>query len=73
MWNPQVREVVLAGFRDPYFEVRSSAAQSAIFFSDQIGEDPEIMDALKALMLDRDFEVAREGILAMGRVAKDPA
>ncbi len=73
VWNPQVREVLLAGFRDPYFEVRSSAAQSAIFFSEQIGEDPEILAALKGLMVDRDFEVAREGILAMGHFAKDPA
>ncbi|MCB9638813.1 MAG: glycosyltransferase [Myxococcales bacterium] len=72
VWNPQVRETLLLGFEDPYFEVRSNAAQTAIFFSEQIGDDPEILAAIRKLMMDRDFEVAREGILAMGHFAKNP-
>ena len=73
LWNDAVRKTLLAGLKDPYFEVRSTALKTAVFFAKQIGEDPEMREAIAQTMLDRDFEVAREAILAMGHFANQPA
>ena len=70
-WDPAVRTALLTSVRDPYFEVRSASARAIGRLARKAGPDAEAEAALRALLADRCFEVAREAALALGWIAGD--
>ncbi|MDR0842223.1 MAG: glycosyltransferase, partial [Acidobacteriota bacterium] len=65
--TPEVEEALLAGFKDPYYEVREACALAASHFSDRItGQKPFIM-ALLDILDDANLDVATAAAEALGR------
>jgi UDP-N-acetylglucosamine--N-acetylmuramyl-(pentapeptide) pyrophosphoryl-undecaprenol N-acetylglucosamine transferase len=73
VWCAEVRNALLSGLRDPYFEVRSACARALGRLVLPAEPDSEVEIALRRLLADRCFEVAREAALALGHVGRDPA
>ena len=67
--SPLMREVILCGLEDPYFEVRSQAARAVQAFRASLENDQEIVERLLNCAKDKYFEVAVEAVKAMGSVA----
>ncbi|OQB40233.1 MAG: HEAT repeat protein [Candidatus Latescibacteria bacterium ADurb.Bin168] len=67
--SPVVREVILCGLADPYFEVRSQAARAVQVFCGSLENDKEIVERLLNCAKDRYFEVVVEAVKALGSVA----
>ena len=68
-YTPEIRTALRASFKDPYFEVRSTAAQAVAELSQQIGTDEELVSDLLKLMEDRSFEVVTAAITALGKIS----
>lgn len=68
-YNIDVRNALLDAFTDPYFEVRSTAAQAAAMLADQFEADDHFTDALLSLTEDKSFEVVVEAIRALGKTS----
>ncbi|MBT5875539.1 MAG: HEAT repeat domain-containing protein, partial [Candidatus Latescibacteria bacterium] len=64
-----VRRAILDAFTDPYFEVRSAAAQAAAMLADQFEADDHFTEALLSLTEDSSFEVVVEAIRALGKTS----
>ncbi len=73
VWRTDVRDALLSGLRDSYFEVRSASARALSGLVGQDEPDSEAEAFLRDLLADRCFEVAREAALALGRIGHDPA
>jgi len=67
--SPLVREVVLCGLEDPYFEVRSQAARAVQALCGSLRNDQEIVERLLNCAKDKYFEVVLEAVKALGSVA----
>ncbi len=73
VWSPDVRNALLSGLRDGYFEVRSASARALGSLLRERVPDDEAEALLRELLSDRCFEVIREGALALGRIGGEPA
>ena len=71
-YGPEVREALLLGLSDPYYEVRSWAARGVDRLSSSIGEDVELVRGLRRNLEDRWFEVVVSSLRALGKITKDP-
>lgn len=70
VFDREVREVLLYVLEnDPYYEVRTAAARAVICFADQIIDDKKIEEALLNNLNHNSFEVVREAISALGKIA----
>ncbi len=67
-WNPKVRQALLDGLADPYFEVCTRAADAVIHFADSIGSDKAFLQALDQMSKDSAFEVSSKAFLALGHI-----
>ena len=65
IWNDEVREAILRGLKDPYYEVRSNAGRTVSHFKEQCAADKDILALLELGITERNFEVARACLYAM--------
>jgi len=69
--TPELEGALVQALADPYYEVRSHAARAAAHFADRLARPEEFQRLLEAGLGDKNFEVAREAALALGRVGRD--
>jgi UDP-N-acetylglucosamine--N-acetylmuramyl-(pentapeptide) pyrophosphoryl-undecaprenol N-acetylglucosamine transferase len=68
--SPAVEAGLMTALADPYFEVRSAAAQAVAHFGQRLADRAAFEARLIARLHDKSFEVAREAALALGRVGR---
>jgi UDP-N-acetylglucosamine--N-acetylmuramyl-(pentapeptide) pyrophosphoryl-undecaprenol N-acetylglucosamine transferase len=68
--TPEVEAALIAGFDDPYFEVRAEAARTSAQLAGQLPDRTRVIAGLKRLLGDRWLEVAAAGALALGRIGR---
>jgi UDP-N-acetylglucosamine--N-acetylmuramyl-(pentapeptide) pyrophosphoryl-undecaprenol N-acetylglucosamine transferase len=61
-----VEEALLAGFSDPYWEVRAEAARTAVRFAGRLARHAEVAAALGKGLADRNLEAAAAAAEALG-------
>lgn len=61
-----VEEALLAGFSDPYWEVRTEAARTAARFAGRLARHAEVVAALRKGLSDRNLEAAAAAAEALG-------
>jgi UDP-N-acetylglucosamine--N-acetylmuramyl-(pentapeptide) pyrophosphoryl-undecaprenol N-acetylglucosamine transferase len=66
--SPEVEEALLAGFQDPYYEVRAEAARAAEYFSGRLASTKKCITALLKLLTDRNIEVSVAAAEALGKL-----
>jgi UDP-N-acetylglucosamine--N-acetylmuramyl-(pentapeptide) pyrophosphoryl-undecaprenol N-acetylglucosamine transferase len=66
--SPEVEKTLLAGFEDPYYEVRAEAARAAAFFSGRLASPIEFVSALLKLISDRNIDVSVAAAEALGKL-----
>ena len=69
-YDEGVKQVLLLGLRDPYFEVRSQTCRVISRLGDRIGLDDDLEKALLVATDDRMFEVEIEAVRALGHVGR---
>ena len=70
VYDETVKQVLLLGLRDPYFEVRSQTCRVVSHLGDRIGLDEDLERALLKATDDRMFEVEIEAVHALGHVGR---
>jgi UDP-N-acetylglucosamine--N-acetylmuramyl-(pentapeptide) pyrophosphoryl-undecaprenol N-acetylglucosamine transferase len=73
VWNHHVREAIVVGLADSYFEIRSAAARAVGAFPEAASRDEEVTGLLKSLLKDPRFEVRQAALLAIGEVGDSSA
>ena len=73
VYSPSVREALIAGMTDPYFEVRSQSAHAAAELADLIDPDDGLEAALLKVTRDPSFEVVIEAVRALGLLGRSSA
>ena len=68
LFGPEIKSALITALKDPYYEVRSSAATTIRKLAVQVGADPEIEGFLLPCLKDGSFEVVMEATLALGNV-----
>jgi UDP-N-acetylglucosamine--N-acetylmuramyl-(pentapeptide) pyrophosphoryl-undecaprenol N-acetylglucosamine transferase len=68
IWNEQIHQALLEALSDPYFEVRSQAAQAIIHFADLISPTPNLLSALTHCCKDLAFEVRQYAYIALAHL-----
>jgi UDP-N-acetylglucosamine--N-acetylmuramyl-(pentapeptide) pyrophosphoryl-undecaprenol N-acetylglucosamine transferase len=66
--TPDVEAALLAGFEDPYFEVRAEAARTAALLAGSLTDRGDLIAGLVRLLSDRWLEVAVAAAQALGKV-----
>ena len=71
--NPEVERALFVALDDPYFEVRSQAARALATLGSKLrgAAAEEAAVRVTRLIRDRNFEVARDGVRALGQLALD--
>jgi UDP-N-acetylglucosamine--N-acetylmuramyl-(pentapeptide) pyrophosphoryl-undecaprenol N-acetylglucosamine transferase len=66
--SAEVEEALLAGLRDPYYEVRAEAAHAAAFFSSRLSSPADFISVLLKLLMDRNIDVSTAAAEALGKL-----
>jgi UDP-N-acetylglucosamine--N-acetylmuramyl-(pentapeptide) pyrophosphoryl-undecaprenol N-acetylglucosamine transferase len=66
--SAEVEEALLAGLRDPYYEVRAEAAHAAAFFSNRLSSPADFISVLLKLLTDRNIDVSTAAAEALGKL-----
>jgi len=72
VWSPQVKDALLLGLEDPYFEVRAWAAGAVGVLAWQVQSDPDMESSLLRATYDRYFEVCQSAVNALGAIGVSP-
>ncbi len=64
--DPGIEEALLAGFSDPYWEVRAEAARTAARFAGRLARNAEVVAALGKGLSDRNLDAAAAAAEALG-------
>jgi UDP-N-acetylglucosamine--N-acetylmuramyl-(pentapeptide) pyrophosphoryl-undecaprenol N-acetylglucosamine transferase len=68
--TPEVETALLAGFDDPYFEVRAEAARTSALLAGGLSDRAGLIAGLRRLLADRWLEVAAAAAQALGKVGR---
>ncbi len=70
IWNNEVREALMQGLADAYFEIRTAAARAAGAMATHVRDDAGIMSSLEQLVDDPRFEVRSAALEALGETVQ---
>jgi len=66
--KPEVEKAILAGFEDPYYEVRSESALAAAIFGNRLSSAKPFITALLKLLGDSNIDVSSAAAEALGKL-----
>jgi UDP-N-acetylglucosamine--N-acetylmuramyl-(pentapeptide) pyrophosphoryl-undecaprenol N-acetylglucosamine transferase len=69
--SPEVEKALLAGLKDPYYEVRAESARAAAFFSGRLISPKKFISGLLKLLSDRIIDVSVAAAEALGRIGSE--
>jgi UDP-N-acetylglucosamine--N-acetylmuramyl-(pentapeptide) pyrophosphoryl-undecaprenol N-acetylglucosamine transferase len=67
-FTPEVEQAILAGLKDPYYEVRSESARAAAFFVRKLSSSRPILSTLLRLLTDPNIDVSVAAAEALGKL-----
>jgi UDP-N-acetylglucosamine--N-acetylmuramyl-(pentapeptide) pyrophosphoryl-undecaprenol N-acetylglucosamine transferase len=66
--TPEVESALLAGFRDPYYEVRAECAKAAYHFNERIAAREAFIAELMSVLRESNLDVSTAAAEALGRL-----
>ena len=66
--SPEIEQALLAGFEDPYYEVRAESANAAAFFGNRLSLKKPFIAGLLKLLDDRNIDVGSAAAEALGKL-----
>jgi UDP-N-acetylglucosamine--N-acetylmuramyl-(pentapeptide) pyrophosphoryl-undecaprenol N-acetylglucosamine transferase len=67
-FSPEIEKSLLAGLKDPYYEVRAEAANAAAFFGSRLSSARDFVSALLVLLTDSTLDVSVAAAEALGKI-----
>jgi UDP-N-acetylglucosamine--N-acetylmuramyl-(pentapeptide) pyrophosphoryl-undecaprenol N-acetylglucosamine transferase len=68
---PEVEKAILAGFEDPYYEVRTESALASAFFGNRLSSTKPFIKALLNLLGESNIDVCSAAAEALGRIGSE--